>query len=808
MKIIFILFIITINSYAQEDCPPEENSAISSLTSLQVPNCRNSASITAEAQRAKIIEIRRSTNKTIPNLPSPVCERCRQDFQARVQDEPNVREEEKNAYFETAYKELEKSLTSMVTDVISLRKTWNTGSDYSQSARACNTSQIQERLNKCNPEMGRKFGEKHLSDRMANEIAALLKAGPNNIRGILTRSDESKTCDISDEEISLLKPRLFEEAITPAIVQAISSMSTENVSNFGRDLENAIGANNARLLRSHPLLKPLMQDPSALKQFFQGFRTETNPERLKSKIRAQIYTKNFGDRIDTENANKCRETIQSFAETFCSRNFKDGKVSLGTFQNYEKYIDGATLPTNTTISDDSDINQNTLMFKFCSEPTPSNESLSKTMNSMNHWMLDADKYSPLSRFSDEKYVRDFGDAKVGICNLLRNPQQTCSPQDEQCQLLNIYRGMKNQNTPEGRLASSSDRNINRVLRSFIGDQVSSSLPTETRQVLVAEGILPLANGQFVERPQPPERDQNYLSGVANGTIIPNNGGIQSQLANSGATPQRQAPQSQQAVFQPTTQTQATTATTQAVTDDDDSEASRAVFNDLEARRLREQAASRVQPQSQTQAQPTRTPVRGGGTTSTPTPTTTTAAVPQNFDPAPSAVVPAAPIAPSAPTASLGRDTSAQTRSERDRNAALSRMSGAVNNPFAATPEGGRGPASTTGATSPEDQTVAITLSDVSRANLERVLNGSDSSGENLRNKIRSQSPFLFQLNNSVFDVQFTNGSCVVTSRSGDNRSSELATTLQGLFNTSLRSNAGRSTAGRNETLKTLRENLR
>ncbi len=156
-------------------------------------------------------------------------------------------------------------------------------------------------------------------------------------------------------------------------------------------------------------------------------------------------------------------------------------------------------------------------------------------------------------------------------------------------------------------------------------------------------------------------------------------------------------------------------------------------------------------------------------------------------------------------ASLDRDTTAQTKASRDRNAALARMAGAVENPAANSPDG-RSPASVTEGQTPGDQTLSLTITGDINTNLERVLNGSDATAESLRSKIRAQIPFRFQLNGIEYDVSFTNGSCVVTPRATGN--TRLATTLQGIFNNSMRNGAGRATAGRSETLENLRRNLK
>lgn len=801
MKFILLLLTFSLLSFAEEDCPPEESAAITSITSLSVPNCINRDQIDEEISVSITSQERRGSQSS-STLSSPICRDCQSRFNSRLSEQQDLKEKRKKAFFKTAYRELEKSLSAIVVDMVGIRKSYNYNSDFKKSADSCKTDQIESQLRKCNREAADLFHSENLSQRMASEVVRLISNASTQNSGILSRPQELNSCSITDETIASLRPRLFEESISPDIVKKLSEINAQNSFDLQTQIISKIGQQQATLLSTHPALRELIKEPATFLSTFRSLRTFSDTTRLKNEFRAKMYSPEMGSLIDSKNSQKCEQTIQSFTQSLCSKAYDNSDISVGPFSNYGKFANDDELDESPATTSDAQIANNQLMFEFCQEFPGRKLSLNNVLDRMNNWMLTSDKRASLAEYASTKYNRDFGDTKSALCNYL--PASDCNiSEGDQCALYKIYRRSLNPNSPEGRLASSSDRGVNSVIRSLIG---SGDISSQAREVLVAEGILPQPNGQFAERPTPPERDSGYLAGVADGSITPNTGST--QLA--ARSPQRQQPTQpqaqQQAVFQPQTQIAASGAGNSAIqpsSDEDDSEASRSVFNDLEQRRLRGQTSDQVAnaPQRQT------TQPRRSGNPDANLPQVSPAAVASAPIPAGGNGFVAPTFAPQNPTeARLDRDPSAQTRAQRDRNAALADMQGARNNPSAAV-GGGRNPASTDGqAGVVGDQTVAITLTGDIRANLERVLSGSDANGADLRNKIRDQVPFRFQLNNQMFDVQFNNGTCVVTSRGSDSRNAELARTLQGVFNSSIRT--GRSTASRNTTLPALRDNLR
>ncbi|MES2526952.1 MAG: hypothetical protein V4598_07680 [Bdellovibrionota bacterium] len=798
MKLILLSLFLLTNTMAEEVCAPVPEEVIAVLTTLSVPNCRQTPSITAGVRASNVSQQRQATNRDSRPLPNPVCDNCRADFQTRVSGAVDINVEKKRAFFDTTYKELEKAMSSILIDTVALRTTYSTNSTFPKSVAACNSRSIEQELTRCNSPFLNAFKDKNLSARLGNEAAALLSSNQTGIAGILERSQESRSCNISDELVQSLKPRMFEEMISPAIVQSIANVTATTPAELSANLRNALGE-NYDVISKHPILKEMMRDPRLFLQTFQTLRTQA-PNRLKDAFRAAIYNPSMGNLIDSSNTAKCESTIKTFKDAMCSPQLKSGNFALGPFSNFDKFLDNGEVSDSDLTINEGQLKENLVMFEFCNAPQPAALSLQQVLSQMNNWIITDDRNSSLSDYAPTKYNRDFGDTKASICGYM--PATTCPDSDgTQCALYKLYRRTLDTSTPEGRLAASPDRGMNNVIRSLIGD--GAGVTTQSREVLVQAGILPQANGQLVERPVPPERQPEYLANVANGTVNPSaptpTDGTQTNRRpgqQQRAQLQNPNPQGGQTAVQPVADNQLASA--------DDTELQR--FQDGLDDRLR-----RIEGQTPT---PTPTPqvrrqvaarqdnsvrnrpqsgtIASGALPTTPTPVDTM--IPDRTAPSPSP----------AGDARLAADNSRQTLAQRQANAARAEM--ALKNGGGGTVDGSRGPASAEGPTPTEASTVAITINGDIPANLEQVLRGTGSQGSDLRSLLGAKRPFTFQLNNSLFDVRITNGVYSVAYRSGDNSQRALASTLQTLFNNSIRSSE--RTPARDTTLEALQNTVR
>ncbi|MFL5783330.1 MAG: hypothetical protein ACJ76H_01890, partial [Bacteriovoracaceae bacterium] len=462
----------------------------------------------------------------------------------------------------------------------------------------------------------------------------------------------------------------------------------------------------------------------------------------------------------------------------------------GPFEGFERYNNDREYPSQDTIAEEKLLARNMTLMEFCDEPKATGLSLKKDSQQINSWLRDQEKNSTFNSFVNTKSNEEFISPIKKLCELSK--AGNCSDDSSDCKLLKIYQRSITKGTTEYNLAHNPDPGVTKVLRAFISNP--TNLSQNSRNILIAEGILPQADGKFAEKPEIPERKPDYLANVANGTINPNSG-AQTQSASLAApsSSTRSQQRSQQAAIQPNYSNSATNDTELAQADTDDQEALRKFQNGLDDRLKRiENQTTNLAEQQPTKSAPKTIPrgaSRSFSSGSTNDQLQAVSGIPApvtaSLD-SPSVAVPQGST--SAGGASLDKDNSRQTRAEVQANEARAQMFGARTNPSAT--GGGaslndkdvqRSPASTQSVS-----TVALTINGDIRTNIEQVLNGTSANGSDLRSLVQSKQPFLFELNNSVFDVQFNNGSYSVVYRSGNNSGASLASTLQSLFNNSLR----------------------
>ncbi len=775
---IFLSFSVSVQATSQL-CDLFESEALAGLTDLSVPNCLTEENLFQESESSP--------------SPGPICNQCRNAFNARISIPNDDRLKlKKQAYFDSMYSEFEKAMSTLAVDMVSIRTLYSTGSNFQSSASKCSTNAFEAKVSRCGTIQQDFFKNKHFSDRMASEISNLLTGGPSYSPSILQRGANQNQCNITDQNLISLKPLLLEKTITPEQVSFLAGINATNTN----DLMRMINAPNKRdlfdLVWHHPLLRSMAENPTEFKSFFSSLTSIRDQQSLKDKFKADLYTQARGNKIDRETAQRCEQAMNTMINKVCSSDFDNGNLSLGPFKGFDRYNNGNVTNETEAITSESDLAKNVTLLEFCEAPRPQGLLLARDAESINSWMPLNHREMTFRSYSSQKYSDEFGTPKSAVCSY--HPADTCTENNQQCELYKLYRDSVTPGTPEYRLASNPDKKVNEVLRALVG--TPKDISQEVRRNLVEQGILPQSNGQFVERPQIPERQPEYLAGVANGTITPNVSGSPSTQSQASNSPRRNTQaQAQPQLAQPGQGNSAVSETQIAANSEDDSETLRRFEQGLDDRLRRVEGQ---QPRGAARsAQPARRQAsRPDSSSRTNDRTQSAEFIPTQTD-APSQISGVVSPATAVAEARLGQDTSRRGLADRQRNDALASMNGARTNP-SATSEAGRNPASEEVPFRPE---ASLTLNIESGANLERVL----ASNENLKALIQEQRPFRFRLNNNVFDVQFKNGSYSVSFRSGANSGRTFATTLQDLFNNSMRRSPS---ADRNATLEGLGNTLR
>ncbi len=776
---ILILSLISISAISSTDlCDLLNDETISAITSSRIPNCLTEEKIYLETDMA--------TNNTVGVR--PICETCRPNFNARSAINNDERNEiKKRAYFDSMYSEFEKAMVSLLGESIALRQLDSTGSKFDKSIKACNANDISSKMQSCDDGTKELFQSKNYNTRMANEIVATISLN-SGVNGILERNQNNNQCPITDQMIVNLTPRLLEESITLEQITRISSLNPSNQD----ALFDQLGGDLANLIRNHPVLRNLAKNPTSFINLFKQVKERSSTQNLKDVFKDVVYNSRNGNFVDEQIAARCSQAISTFTSKICSPKFKQAQMKLGPMANLNRYLNEWTPPSDEQTLTEDLLSRNVAALEFCDVASPAELSLDADIKSMNGWLPQDEMNATFKSFTGDKYRKTYGTPKSLVCAFL--PATTCTENSPACKLFKIYQESIKSNSPLARLSINSDANVNKLVGAFVSS--NSNIPANTREILIREGILPQSNGQFVERPQIPERQPEYLAGVANGTITPNVSGSSAAQSQASNSPRRNSQsQAQTQVFQPGQGNSAVSETQIAANSEDDSEALRRFEQGLDDR-LR-----RVEGQQSTgtarSAQPARRPAsRPDSSSRTNDQTQSAEFIPSQTD-APTQISGVSAVAPSAVSeARLGQDTSRRGLASRQKNTALEEMD-RKNNPVASSETG----SNSTSEEVPFRPEASLTLNIESGANLERVL----ASNESLKSLIQEQKPFRFKLNNNVFNVQFINGKYTVSFHSGANSGRTVATTLEGIFNNSM----GRSpSADRNATLEGLGNTLR
>lgn len=755
---------------AAELCDLLENKEINLISSLAIQNC---------------IDDQRLFDEGESEGEGPICTDCRTDLKRKV----NLTEEEltnlkKTAYIKEMQSEFKKAMSKLLIDMVSVRKLYSTNSAFNDSAKSCSFTQIKSKLSSCGSFQKDYLKQSGFEQMIPNELAALLDNRPSESSGILARDPSLNSCSISDQSIIRLAPLVVEESLTPDLVQKISSL--KNITNMDSIFGN-LAAAESEMLRNHPLLMSIAKEPTKLIDFFKSLQGITSKAELTKKFRQNLYTKENGNRMDSEIARKCDISISSFADKICSESFNKGKISLGPFKNFDRFNNNE-FPSSTLASSPETLTKNLTMMEFCDSSPNQPLQLRRDTEAISSFILPDLQNAKMVDFQNDVYKGTFGSLKQQICNISKGSD--CTNQF-QCALFEAFKKSTKEGTPEFRLANSPDPAINNVLRNMVGNV--SELSPATRKVLIAEGILPQANGKFVERPDVPERKPEYLADVANGTITPNTESSASSAApipNSNRA-QKTQNQSQLASLQPLQGGNSTAAPENVAenTAEDDSEDLRRFQEGLKERLDRAEGDAAEGNKNSKVGKAKRVPA---SKLESPEGIVNPSALAAIAAPAPTAdtsseqTLNAPAAAPVGGKASLGPETGRQALANKQKNSALGDMSGAKSNPFAKA-SAGSDPLSGDGIVNSAESTVALTLSGDIQTSLKQILESKDTQGANLRSLIEKGRPFKFELNNSVFNVQFENETVNVVFRSGDpSVGPKLAATLQSVFNTTVK----------------------
>lgn len=420
--------------------------------------------------------------------------------------------------------ELKKSLSSNILDIAKLRTVFSTGADFSSAAAACNIDQIKS-LNCITSTDYEDF-----KNSLATELSKVLSPAPSfDDTGILKRESASRNCsEISDQEIVRVSSLSLEEFISgdnsvPNIVDRFSNLSpisNDGINGVLRGMGSEFAAN---IFKTHPVFSKLLSDPAELKNFFTSLR---RPPSLEN-IRSNLYQNDRSNKMLASSIeSSCKKAISAFKQNACSDHAKNNRVRIENLKLPNPYSQiSSPRPGNFVRPepvDTANIRLNGIadFLKICKIRT--NDSTAPELNSLlseiSNGMYSEYKSLSLSKYGSDRYTNEFSGFRSYLCDAKAPGACPQGSSDFKCRMLNIYNKTKIEGTPENRLSSTSDPSINSLLRAMIGNPSARSLPIETSRVLIAEGIIPQENGEFITSEQFDRRPGSSFGRPADPTL--------------------------------------------------------------------------------------------------------------------------------------------------------------------------------------------------------------------------------------------------------------------------------------------------
>lgn len=511
MKVIISLFILFSQMVAaEEDCSTAVlSSEVSALArTISIPNCYTKLKLDM-AQKGML---------------KPLCNACKSSFLAKLPQESQVNSHETNQLkqkqqilLDIAFQEYEKSLTNNLVEVAKLAALQPTGAKFSQAIKSCSFKNSND-FSDCGP-TSRKFLEENLGGlqtKLANELAQILSPQKlsNRTNGILNRSTAEKTCFIPEKEILLLSNSALEESLSPEIFNAISGLQAGQFKDLNDLLHHLQQQNIPQIeeirdtLLAHPMLNVFQNDPAS---FIQLIKT-LDPKNTEG-LRKSLYSQKHGDLLDQTFAQNCNSYLKEFKATVCSPEFESGDLSFNPFKHLERIEEDFAPSSKEFVTDEALITKNLNSFDYCeiAKERGSLEVDEALYEISSHLGKDLAS-KPLKRYAIDKYEKDISTLNENLCNI-QSGKDKCIEGTLNCTIYKKLEALQDKNSLEHKLASSSNAEINELLRSMIGSP--KEIPTETRTVLVTQGILPKNDqGEFIAQPEVPERRPGFFNQLA------------------------------------------------------------------------------------------------------------------------------------------------------------------------------------------------------------------------------------------------------------------------------------------------------
>lgn len=756
-------------AHAEGDCKtsvlsPELNQI---ATGMQVPNCLTSDNLDAADEKDF----------------TPLCKECRHKFEEALKRNAGAVKKAPLDLSGALLNELKKSLSANLMDIVNLRSIYSTNADFSGAIKACDLDAFEKELQQSPCSKGIKLNT--LKDQMAEELGQLLSSSPSaSDKGILDRSSSKASCEISDVAILRVSSFKLEEALDANLVTALAKINVKDKQTLAKsinDLESQFHLPLLSFLNSHPVFSSLMSPPENFTSFFKKLPTPIKIEQL----RAALYGQKQNNELLTDKiAKRCQSAFSTFKSLACHSDIKSGRAKIAGLKDAE-FVIGKIQPLPDDFVDlkkSEDIESHHKLFSVCDSRSKDAIDFQAVVKPMTEWMPKEYTSVPYDDYRKKKYENDIGKTKTALCEIKQKGGK-CDDSTLNCQLYRHLEKTQDTNTPEGRLASSSDKNVNTLLRSFIGtpDKISEA----ARATLIKEGILPMNDkGELAAQPEVPERSTEFVNKMAEMAKPQPSSSVASSPTTPSVTPKTTPNKTAPTVPSTIGNTLATPA--KAITPVTPSSATpdpemKAIDDEI----LRRLSDSKTPPTKEEARKVAREVLKEKGKSFTPAQEQTIAdSALASFN---SRSTSSGDFPPEEKATLTPGDTPKEKWEKEQKLRALAGMQGAQKS------AAGRAPASADAEGKQEDKklsTVALNISDDKvKLNLsdvldEKILNN-DSEGQLLKVFILNKKDFILQVNNTSFKVKYdkSKGRFTISFENGDNKEAKrLRSQLEKFFN--------------------------
>ncbi|WP_408096863.1 hypothetical protein ACJVC5_17630 [Peredibacter sp. HCB2-198] len=448
-----------------------------------------------------------------------VCNTCKSKFETLFGKKINKPSKDKlqKDFFESVTDEYKKNIISNIIFTLKMRALPNNGNQFPKAAAACKMAKEDDFLKGCKSESAKRLLKekgvfKSLQTSISNELAKILSTNEqfNPKDTLLTRTQSS--CFIPEKDILFLSSSTIEEAFSPELINFISQLDTTKFKNMNElfsspDLKSRYNGDIEELssaLKNHPYLSQYLSSPSVFTKFFKSIEKPSDVTQL----RKSLYSASQDKSLDSVLAAKCSDSLRAYTESICSDKFESGSISTDPFSNFDKLSISKSQPDETEFANSEELIQKNLDFlSLCEVKAESNNiNLSETNESISRNLEGNQRNLNLSDFKVEKFDSELGRLNQYLCD---EKNSSCDMKKINCQILQKYKKLQDKNSLESKLANSSNKEVNNLLRSMIGDP--KNLDPKTKEILVLQGILPKDDGTLVAQAEIPERQPGYFN---------------------------------------------------------------------------------------------------------------------------------------------------------------------------------------------------------------------------------------------------------------------------------------------------------